>query len=135
MERLSPNEWKILRELKRGRKHWTRLITPKGSASSALSKLVRKGLVKRVDQGYYELTEKGKEVLDKSCPKTLLFFLMEYVLVQAEEFMQNPSEGLIDDVVKELTRKLCPPLYQEIRESAFCYNKSFMDCLRRFLTH
>jgi hypothetical protein len=54
----------VLEKLRDGRpKHWTQLGLPKGTASSVLSALAKEGLVRRVDQGYYEITKKGEEVL------------------------------------------------------------------------
>ncbi len=136
------SEWKLLRELKkRGKAHWTQLGLPKSSVSALLSSLVKKGLVKRIDQGFYQLTEEGERTLSQSCPPLLLAFIIAQIEFVLED-IENPSKELVDELVMKEVKEFCPLLYLEIVEKLrmsaldkFLYGKekSFLDTLYEML--
>ena len=138
VEELTLREWKVLRELKRkGRAHWTQLGLPKNVASSILSGLVKKGLVERIDQGFYQLTDEGEKILSQDCSPFLLVLIVTQI-EHALETIERPSKELAEELVRKEVRKHCPLLYLEILEELrmrvleqFLYGerKGFLDVL------
>lgn len=137
--KLTPSEKEVLALLSEyGKGTWSDLLTffsrEEKSLARALNKLQQKGYIEKVvhsrRQVFYQLTEKGKEALEKlfACEKTANFFLLREAIRRSilKDLIENGekllSEGKEAEAEKEINSALANiiliPFIYALKESS-----------------
>jgi DNA-binding MarR family transcriptional regulator len=137
--KLTPSEKEVLALLSEyGKATWSDLLTffsrEEKSLARALNKLQQKGYIEKVvrsrRQVFYQLTEKGKEALDKlfACEKTATFFLLREAIRQSvlrdliengEKFLSEGKEAEAEkEIYSALANIILIPFIYALKESS-----------------